>query len=67
MVCCPMTTLAKGYPFEVNVGGTRAGVVLADQVESLDWRVRNASRKDRVTDVELADVRAKIVALIGGW
>ncbi len=66
MVCCPMTTRTKGYPFEVNVGGTRAGVVLADQVKSLDWRVRNATRKGRVSDVELANVRAKIVALIGG-
>lgn len=66
MVCCPMTTRAKGYPFEVVVAGTRAGVVLADQVKSLDWRVRNASRKGRVSDAELIEVRAKIVALIGG-
>lgn len=66
MVCCPMTTRAKGYPFEVNVAGTRVGVVLADQVKSLVWRVRNASRKGRVSDGELADVRARMVALIGG-
>ncbi|MDQ3540287.1 MAG: type II toxin-antitoxin system PemK/MazF family toxin, partial [Chloroflexota bacterium] len=63
-VCCPMTTRAKGYPFEVAVAGSQPGVVLADQVKSLDWRVRRATRKDRVSGVELADVRAKILALI---
>jgi len=66
MVCCPMTTKAKGYPFEVDIAGGRNGIVLADQVRSLDWRVRKTTRKGRVSDVELADVRAKIVALIGG-
>lgn len=66
MVCCPMTTRTKGYPFEVHIVGTHPGVVLADQVKSLDWRVRGATRKGQVSDVELADVRAKILALIGG-
>lgn len=66
MVCCPMTTQVKGYPFEVDVAGNRPGVVLADQVKGLDWRVRRATRKGRVSDAELADVRAKIAALIGG-
>jgi mRNA interferase MazF len=39
--------------------------VLADQVKSLDWRSRKATKKDAVTADELADVRAKIMALIG--
>lgn len=45
-LCCPITSQAKGYPFEVavptNLGVT--GVVLADQVKSLDWRARQATR-----------------------
>jgi mRNA interferase MazF len=65
MVCCPMNTHAKGYPFEVEILGVRVGVVLADQVKSLDWRVRKAKRKGNVTADELADVRAKLFALIG--
>jgi mRNA interferase MazF len=65
MVCCPMTTQIKGYPFEVEMTARGAGVVLADQVKSLDWRVRKAKRKGNVTADELADVRAKIFALIG--
>jgi mRNA interferase MazF len=65
MICCPMTTQIKNYPFEVIIPGTPTHVVLADQVKSLDWRVRRAVRKGGVSDEELADVRAKIVALIG--
>ena len=65
MICCPMTTQIKNYPFEVVVSSTPASVVLADQVKSLDWRIRKAARKGSVSAEELADVRAKILALIG--
>lgn len=64
MLCCPMTTHAKGYPFEVRVASGREGVALADQVKSLDWKVRQAKRKARATTEELAEVRAKAMALI---
>ena len=66
MVCCPLTTHVKNYPFEVVVAGSPQSVVLADQLKSLDWRSRHATRKGRVSPAELADVRAKIHALIGG-
>jgi mRNA interferase MazF len=65
MICCPMTMQIKNYPFEVLVAGAPPSVVLADQVKSLDWRVRKAKRKGAVSAEELAEVRAKIVALIG--
>src|SRR5437867_9997288 len=65
MVCCPMTTQVKNYPFEVVIAGENPVVVLADQVKSLDWRKRRARQKGRVSDAELADVRAKVRALIG--
>ncbi|MCB2264455.1 MAG: endoribonuclease MazF [Candidatus Thiosymbion ectosymbiont of Robbea hypermnestra] len=65
MLCCPMTTRIKGYPFEVPISGNRPSVVLADQVKSLDWVVRKAERKGRVSSAELADIRAKAIALIG--
>ena len=64
MICCPMTTQIKNYPFEVLISGTPASVILADQLKSLDWRVRKATRKGAVSPDELAEVRAKIVALI---
>jgi mRNA interferase MazF len=41
---CPITNQVKGYPFEVLIptGLPVAGAILADQVKSLDWRVRDA-------------------------
>lgn len=65
MVCCPVTTRIKAYPFEVALSGQPASVALADQVKNLDWRARRAVRKGRITDRELADIRAKLRALIG--
>lgn len=65
MLCCPMTTQIKGYPFEVVIGGDRPQAALADQVKSLDWGARKATRNGQVSSSELADVRAKIGALIG--
>jgi mRNA interferase MazF len=64
MICCPITTQIKSYPFEVLIAGTPASVVLSDQVKSLDWRARKAARKGTVSVEELADVRAKIRTLI---
>ncbi len=66
MLCCPMTTKIKGYPFEVVIQGSQTNAALADQVKSLDWKVRKAKRKGQVTSTELAEVRAKSVALIQG-
>ena len=42
---CPVTSRVKGYPFEVAVpdGLGVAGVILSDQVKSLDWQKRNAT------------------------
>jgi mRNA interferase MazF len=65
MVCCPLTTQIKGYPFEVLLASQSGSAVLSDQVKNLDWRARRATRKGKVTDLELRQVRAKLRALIG--
>jgi mRNA interferase MazF len=65
MLCCPITTKRKGYPFEVLLDDDRQSAILADQVKSVDWRARNAKAKGRISDAELAAVRAKAKALIG--
>ncbi|GBQ96511.1 endoribonuclease [Acetobacter nitrogenifigens DSM 23921 = NBRC 105050] len=65
LLCCPLTTRRKGYPFEVAIDNDRQSAVLADQVKSLDWRARGAKRKGRVSESELTDIRAKARALIG--
>ena len=65
MLCCPMTTQIKGYPFEVRIAGDIDSAVRADQVKSLDWRARRAKLKGRISAAELAEVRAKVMALVG--
>ncbi|MBV9653653.1 MAG: endoribonuclease MazF [Acetobacteraceae bacterium] len=65
VLCCPATTRIKGYPFEVPIAGSPPSVVLADQVKCQDWRARKAVRKGRVATHELAEIRAKLKALIG--
>ena len=65
MQCCPMTTQIKGYPFEVRIAGDTDSAVLADQVKSLDWRAQRAKLKGRISAAELAEVRAKVMALVG--
>jgi len=65
MICCPLTTQIKGYPFEVlvNLDGVNS-VILSDQVKSLDWKIRKAKYKNRVGSDTLAEVRAKAKALL---
>ena len=63
---CPVTSRTKGYPFEVPLsgGGEARGVVLSDQVKSLDWRARKAARLDRASEDVVLEVTAKILALV---
>lgn len=65
MLCCPLTTQSKGYPFEVNISDARRSVALADQIKSLDWRARNAVKKGNATTDELNAVRARAKVLLG--
>lgn len=43
-LCVPITSKIKGYPFEVKLPNTLpiAGVILSDQVKSLDFTARHA-------------------------
>ena len=67
MICCPITNQQKGYPFEValpdDVGVT--GVILSDQVKSLDWRARQAAFITALPDDVVEDVFAKLRTLLG--
>lgn len=64
MICCPMTSRIKGYPFEVVESMDPPSAVLADQVKSLDWRARRAARKGKISASAFAEVQAKIRALL---
>jgi len=63
---CPVTSQVKGYPFEVAIpeGLPVSGVILSDQVKSLDWRARRATRLGSVPDSVIQEVTARIVALV---
>jgi mRNA interferase MazF len=63
---CPITSQVKGYPFEVALppGIEVQGVILSDQIKSLDWRARRASRACALPDDVLHEVVARIAPLI---
>jgi len=65
-LCCPVTSQVKGYPFEVLLpkGLAVEGAILADQIKSLDWRVRKARRLGRLPADVLNEAVGKILALV---
>ena len=54
---CLVTSKIKGYPFEVELpdGYDVSGVVLSDQLKSLDWRSRKVNFIERAS----SDVRVR--------
>ena len=65
-ILCPITSQVKGYPFEVLIpdGLPVRGVVLADQVKSLDWRARQAEWMCTLPPDVTAEVLAKLGVLL---
>lgn len=66
-IVCPITTQAKGYPFEVPIpaGQKIAGVVLADQLKSVDWKSRRAKLVAPAPRTVLDTVRQYVGLLVG--
>lgn len=66
MLVSPITSKAKGYPFEIPIrqGGKIQGVILVDQVKSIDWQTRLPVYVERVSIEVLHEVRAKLKALL---
>ena len=58
IIVCPITTKVKNYPFEVKIpdGLAISGVVLADQVKSLDYQTREAEFVCKIPSETLAEV-----------
>jgi len=62
---CPITTKQKGYPFEVKIDCDKInGVVLSDQIKSLDWKQRDIKFIAKTTDNELDEVIKKLNLLV---
>ncbi len=66
VLLCPVTTQRKGYPFEVPLpkGLKAAGVVLADQVKSMDWHARQAEFWCKVPAATVLEVIGKAQSLL---
>lgn len=64
---CPITSHVKGYPFEVILPEKTkiSGVILSDQIKSLDWKIRNTERITSAPKDILEEVMAKIFAILG--
>jgi mRNA interferase MazF len=63
---CPVTSQVKGYPFEVAIpdGLPVNGVILSDQVKSLDWKARNAEKACSLPEESIKKVLQRVKALI---
>jgi mRNA interferase MazF len=71
IIAVQVTNQRKGYPFEVSIppGFAVTGVILADQVKTLDWRARRIEFKDEpgyvLPDYVMDEVTGKIACIIG--
>ncbi len=65
-IVCSITNQKKGYPFEVDVpaGLKVTGVVLSDQVRTIDWCKRNIQIVDHAPPECVAQVQEKLLKLI---
>jgi mRNA interferase MazF len=63
---CPITSQVKGYPFEVAVTGSEKtqGVILTDQLKSLDAQARRLKKVDQVSADCLANVKVLIATIL---
>jgi mRNA interferase MazF len=64
-VVCPITNTVRHYPFEVPVPpGKPTGVILTDQLKSIDWKARSLRFVSRCPADTFDQVQAKIRALL---
>ena len=65
-IMCPVTSQIKGYPFEVSLpsGLPVSGVILSDQVKSLDWRARNAEMICTLPSKAISEILQKLGLLL---
>ena len=63
----PVTSQEKNYPFEVKLPqpGKVTGVVLCDQIKSMDWRARNLEKAGVIPQETLQAIRAIVKTLLG--
>lgn len=64
-IFCPITSKAKGYPFEVPFHGKQIdGVILADHVKNFDWKARKAKFIEKASGETLEEAIAKFTLIL---
>jgi mRNA interferase MazF len=63
---CPITSRIKNYPFEVRLpeASDIRGVILCDQIKSLDWSARKLARHTQLDHNTMSEVLEKVHALL---
>ena len=62
---CPITGQIKNYPFEVKIENNKiSGVVLSDQIKSLDWETREIDFIAKETPAKVDEIIDKISVLL---
>jgi mRNA interferase MazF len=63
---CPVKTKVKNYPFEVIIPDDlkAKGIILSDQVKSLNWKIRNAEFVCTLPGEIFSEVISKLSSLI---
>jgi mRNA interferase MazF len=67
LILCPVTSRIKNYPFEVKIPENHkiSGVILSDQVKSLDFQARHAAFCCKAPKETMQEVLGKVSALLG--
>ncbi len=66
MMCCPLTNTDRGIPFHVPVppSSRLTGFIMVEQVKSLDYRTRRATKIGKVDEATLEEVLAILEACL---
>lgn len=65
-IVCPITNTQRGFPFHVAVGNdaTLTGFIMVEQVKSIDFRARKASKIARASTAVLDEALSLLDACI---
>ena len=65
-IICPITSKIKDYPFEIRINSIIQGVILSDQVRSIDWKSWNAAFIEKIPEEILKEILENIDLLLNG-
>lgn len=65
-IVCPVKVKARGYPFEVLIPPDSKvnGIILADQIKSINWKIRNTEYICKLPDGKISEVLSKTLTLL---